>query len=88
MGGQTSEWVGKLSAELTQLGGPSRGDPGPDTGGVCVSRVVGGGREECQNHAYIQELEKVVMSGGGGVGGREGPAFIMRVWYLDPAVTL
>lgn len=38
--------------------------PGPDTGGVCVSKEVGGGREECQNHAYIQELEKVGVRGG------------------------
>lgn len=47
--------VGKLPVELTQLGGPRRGDPGPDAGGVCASQE--GGREGCQNHAYIQELE-------------------------------
>lgn len=57
--------------------------PGPDTGGVRVSQKVGGGREQCQNHAYIQELEKV-----GVRGDEEGWPFIMRVWYLDPAVTL
>lgn len=63
MGGLAGGWLGKLPAELTQLGGPSRGDPRPDTGGVCVSQEVGGGRE-CQSHAYMQELEKVGVRGG------------------------
>lgn len=63
VGGQACEWMGKLPVELTQLGGPSGGDSGPDTGGVCARQEVGGGREECQNLAYIQELELVGVRG-------------------------